>query len=189
MEDLTKAGYKYKQPHEGDFIMAINEDLGFKKKVRIISYESEFDTAGKLIDHQVVCGSEGLVNTSSDARFDNIYDELDKIQADINYVYIAANGKNMIYRGPDEPINDKLVINDVWYKAVGDGEHEMHLWTGAYWEKVVLEDARFNNLDANNITTGTLKGSHFSLNLDTGRLLIGESEENYRLYLDRKSVV
>lgn len=188
MEDLTKAGYKYKQPHEGDFIMAINEDLGFMKKIRIISYESEFDTSGQLIDHQVVCGSEGLVSTSSDAKFDKIYDDLDKIQADINYVYIAANGKNMIYRGPDEPINNKLVINDVWYKSVGDGEHVMHLWTGAYWEEVTLEDARFNNLDANAITTGTLRGSLFSLDLDTGRLLIGKSETDYSLYFDGSSL-
>lgn len=34
MEDLTKAGYNYDQPHEGDYIMAINKDLGFEQKFR-----------------------------------------------------------------------------------------------------------------------------------------------------------
>jgi len=32
MEDLTRAGYKYTQPVAGDYIMAINETLGFKVK-------------------------------------------------------------------------------------------------------------------------------------------------------------
>src|SRR5699024_5234914 len=42
MEDLTKAGYEYKQPRSGDQIMVINEELGFKRKVRMVSYESEY---------------------------------------------------------------------------------------------------------------------------------------------------
>ncbi|HZK00253.1 MAG TPA: phage tail protein, partial [Tissierellaceae bacterium] len=184
MEDLTKAGYKYEQPQEGDYIMVINEDIGFKKKVRIVSYESEFDTRGELIDHQVVCNSVGLVKATGDSRFDDIWHEIDKIEKNINVTYIAANGKNMIYRGPNEPNHDQLIINDTWYKDVGNGEHEVYIWTGAYWEKIIIEDARFNNLDANSMTTGSLRGGKVSWDLDTGRLLMGNSVSDYSLYFD-----
>ena len=36
MEDLTRAGYKYTQPRAGDYIMAINETIGFREKIRIV---------------------------------------------------------------------------------------------------------------------------------------------------------
>ena len=38
MEDLTRAGYQYTQPRAGDYIMAINETIGFREKIRIVSF-------------------------------------------------------------------------------------------------------------------------------------------------------
>ncbi|GEM_PF-3032575 len=188
MEDLTKAGYEYEQPQEGDYIMVINEDIGFKRKVRIISYESEFDSTGKLIDHQVTCNSVGLIQSKNDSKFDNIYKEIEKIEKSIDFVYIAANGKNMIYKGPTEPTGEDLVINDMWYKPVGNGEYEMRIWTGAYWEKIVVEDARFKNLDASNITTGSIRGPNFELDLVNDFILMGKSyPDDYKLYFDKNT--
>ncbi|MDK6519732.1 hypothetical protein QP149_26475, partial [Escherichia coli] len=57
MEDLTKAGYQYKQPRAGDQIMAINKDLHFERKVRIVSYTSIYDTNGDLVEHEISCNS------------------------------------------------------------------------------------------------------------------------------------
>lgn len=188
MEDLTKAGYEYEQPQEGDYIMVINEDIGFKRKVRIISYESEFDSTGKLIDHQVTCNSVGLIQSKNDSKFDNIYKEIEKIEKSIDFVYIAANGKNMIYKGPTEPTGEDLVVNDMWYKPVGNGEYEMRIWTGAYWEKIVVEDARFKNLDASNITTGSIRGPNFELDLVNDFILMGKSyPDDYKLYFDKNT--
>src|SRR5699024_2742379 len=64
MEDLTRAGYEYKQPHEGDSIMAINNNLGFQRKVRIVSYETDFDVEGNILDHRITCNSIGMVEES-----------------------------------------------------------------------------------------------------------------------------
>ena len=54
MEDLTRAGYDYTQPTAGDYIMAINETLGFKEKIRIVSFTSEYDITGQLVKHEVL---------------------------------------------------------------------------------------------------------------------------------------
>ena len=49
MEDLTQAGYEYTRPRAGDYIMAINETIGFREKIRIVSYESSYDVTGRLL--------------------------------------------------------------------------------------------------------------------------------------------
>ena len=61
MEDLTQAGYKYTRPRAGDYIMAINETIGFREKIRIVSYESSYDVTGRLLSHKVTCNDIGTV--------------------------------------------------------------------------------------------------------------------------------
>ncbi|QYU58215.1 phage tail protein [Weissella confusa] len=46
LEDLQKSGYEYELPTSGDYVMLIDETLGFSRKVRIVSTEVEYDVMG-----------------------------------------------------------------------------------------------------------------------------------------------
>lgn len=94
-----------------------------------------------------------------------------------NTIEKAANGKNRIFRGADEPL-EGMSKNDVWYKPVGDGEIEMYVYDGAYWNKEAysadslggtVNFANINaiNLNLNALTTASISGANFWLNLIT----------------------
>ena len=51
----------------------------------------------------------------------------------IQYIQTAANGKNKIFRGPVEP-TEGMMVNDLWYKPVGEGETMLYTWNGETWE-------------------------------------------------------
>lgn len=97
-----------------------------------------------------------------------------------NTIEKAANGKNRIFRGADEPL-EGMSKNDVWYKPVGDGEIEMYVYDGAYWDKEAysagslggtVNFANINaiNLNLNTLTTASITGLNMWLNLITGEM-------------------
>ena len=134
MEDLTEAGYEYDQPHEGDYIMAINDDLRFRQKIRIMSYTTEYDTAGNILNHEVSCGSDNLITNvakSESANQRKIWDGINDAQNSANLAWISADGKNHIYWGEDEPTGPHNV-GDTWYQKVGE-ETVMKFWNGYEW--------------------------------------------------------
>ena len=137
MEDLTKAGYEYDQPHEGDYIMAINKDLGFEQKIRIMSYTTSYDTEGNIIDHDVSCGSDNLVSqaTKSDNDFrKNVQAGLENAVNTANQAWISADGKNKVFTGTDEPVATNK--GDIWYQV--DGEKTiMKFWNGYEWQAFI----------------------------------------------------
>lgn len=137
MEDLTKAGYEYDQPHEGDYIMAINKDLGFEQKIRIMSYTTSYDTEGNIIDHDVSCGSDNLVSqlTKSDNDFrKNVQAGLENAVNTANQAWISADGKNKVFTGTDEPVATNK--GDIWYQV--DGEKTiMKFWNGYEWQEFI----------------------------------------------------
>ena len=103
MEDLTRAGYRYTQPVAGDYIMAINETLGFKEKIRIVSFTSEYDVAGQLIKHTVTCNDIGSVKKLS-ASYTHTQHQAANAEENANTAYefanralISADGKNTYY--------------------------------------------------------------------------------------------
>lgn len=132
MEDLTKAGYKYDQPHAGDYIMAINDDLHFRQRIRIISYETQYDTEGNVVKHDVTCGSENLAKrtSSSESSFrQEIQDGVTNAINTANAALISADGSHQIFWG-DEPKDPRP--GDTWYKE--DGEKTVMLvWNGYEW--------------------------------------------------------
>lgn len=140
MEDLTLAGYEYEQPQEGDYIMAINKDLDFEKKIRIVSFTSEYDIEGNLISHKVTCNSIGVVDRidASDSSIKKDVAESLQLAKDAqdtaNTAAVSADGKNTIFYGPDEPKANK--VGDVWFQTVGE-ETVMKTWNGAEWVSVV----------------------------------------------------
>ena len=140
MEDLTKAGYSYEQPHEGDYIMAINDDLGFRQKIRIMSYVTEFDTEENIIKHDVSCGSANLVSKVSNAENgfkDQVQADLENAVNNANSALIAANGKNKVFTGPDEP--EATSIGDIWYHEIGE-QTIMKYWNGYEWVPFINPD-------------------------------------------------
>ena len=97
-----------------------------------------------------------------------------------NTIEKAANGKNRVFRGTDEPLTG-MVKNDVWYKPVGAGEIEMYVFDGAYWQKEAysadslggtVNFANINaiNLNLNTLTTASITGANMWLNLITGEM-------------------
>ncbi|MGF1918964.1 phage tail protein, partial [Enterococcus faecalis] len=62
MEDLRQAGYPYGFPKPGDYLLAVNETLQFKQKVRIVGVDEDFDSLGHSIGHTVTCNSLNLVD-------------------------------------------------------------------------------------------------------------------------------
>lgn len=141
MEDLTKAGYDYDQPHEGDYIMAINKDLGFEQKIRIMSYTTSYDTEGNIIDHDVSCGSDNIIqkkiNQDNDYRKE-VQAGLENAISTANQAWISADGKNKVFQGPDRPTATNK--GDIWYQV--DGEQTiMNYWNGFDWVPFINPDA------------------------------------------------
>lgn len=94
------------------------------------------------------------------------------------YAQTAANQKNRVFRGTNMP-SVGMKYNDLWYKPVGEGEIELYRYDGLVWnlEKVsggliqgVLDadsgDLDIINLNASNITTGTMGAQYIALSGD-----------------------
>ena len=147
MEDLTKAGYEYEQPHEGDYIMAVNKDLGFEQKIRIMSYETSYDTNGNIIDHKVSCGSDNIIRKSIKEDDDfrkEIQAGLEGAISTSNKAWVSANGKNAVFEGPDEPT--ATAIGDTWFQIDGD-KKIMRIWNGYEWKPVFNPGEIENKID------------------------------------------
>lgn len=147
MEDLTRAGYKYTQPRAGDYIMAINETIGFREKIRIVSYESSYDVTGRLIKHKVTCNDIGTVQKAissegSIARSVGQSKEYaESALAIATQALVSADGKNTIYYGAEKPRDQPrgtLHRGDLLYLTVGE-ETEIYFWNGAEWELKILK--------------------------------------------------
>ena len=147
MEDLSRAGYRLSRPNPGDYIMAINETLGFSQKVRIVSFTSEYDVGGNLISRKVVCNDIGSVQRrasemSSLARsVQDVATENAKAIATATKALVSADGKNTIYFGEskprDEPVGT-LRKGDQLYLKEGE-KTNLYFWNGAEWELNPLE--------------------------------------------------
>lgn len=147
MEDLSRAGYRLSRSNPGDYIMAINETLGFSQKVRIVSFTSEYDVGGNLISRKVVCNDIGSVQRrasemSSLARsVQDVAAENAKAIATATKALVSADGKNTIYfsesKPRDEPVGT-LRKGDQLYLKEGE-KTNLYFWNGAEWELNPLE--------------------------------------------------
>ena len=151
MEDLTRAGYKYKQPRAGDYIMAINETIGFREKIRIVSYESSYDVTGRLIKHKVTCNDIGTVQkaiTSEGSIMRSVSESREYAEGALSVAtraLVSANGKNTNYYGAKKPEDNPrgtLHEGDLLYLTVGE-ETELYYWSGTEWlPKILKVDTR-----------------------------------------------
>ncbi|KIS04797.1 phage protein [Streptococcus equi subsp. zooepidemicus Sz16] len=143
MEDLTRAGYRCERPVAGDYIMAINETLGFQERIRIVSFTSYYDATGALVKHEVTCNDIGSVKKQSVGSL-SINGRINQIAADIasaievaTQALVSADGKNTVYGGIEMPKDEPkgtLKKGDILFLKVGDTTR-MYFWNGAEWEE------------------------------------------------------
>nr|DAP25749.1 MAG TPA: tail protein [Caudoviricetes sp.] len=147
MEDLTQAGYKYTRPREGDYIMAINETIGFREKIRIVSYESSYDVTGRLLSHKVTCNDIGTVQkaiTSEGSIMRSVSESKEYAEGALEVAtraLVSANGKNTNYYGATKPKDEPrgtLHEGDLLYLTVGE-ETELYYWSGTEWLPKILK--------------------------------------------------
>lgn len=147
MEDLTQAGYKYTRPRAGDYIMAINETIGFREKIRIVSYESSYDVTGRLLSHKVTCNDIGTVQkaiTSEGSIMRSVSESKEYAEGALEVAtraLISANGKNTNYYGTTKPKDEPrgtLHEGDLLYLTTGE-ETELYYWSGTEWLPKILK--------------------------------------------------
>lgn len=147
MEDLTRAGYKYTQPRAGDYIMAINETIGFREKIRIVSYESSYDVTGRLLSHKVTCNDIGTVQkaiTSEGSIMRSVGQSKEYAESALaiaTKALVSADGKTTTYYGVEKPRDQPrgtLHRGDLLYLTVGE-ETELYFWNGSEWELKILK--------------------------------------------------
>ncbi|MBZ5946025.1 phage tail protein [Leuconostoc gasicomitatum] len=144
--DLTAAGYPYKMANVGDWLMAIDERLDFKQRIRIISIDDEFSVEGTRISYIVTAGNVGIVqkyqdsNASLATQVNNAMDAANQAVTDANVALIAANGKNTSYYVDSIDILPKTANEgDLGWVQTGDGR-VLYIYTkkadgSFYWEK------------------------------------------------------
>lgn len=153
MEDLTRAGYQYTQPRAGDYIMAINETIGFREKIRIVSFESSYDVTGRLINHKVTCNDIGSVQKQISSESSIIRsvgqnkEYAESALAVATKALASADGKNTVYYGATKPKDEPIGTirrGDILYLTAGE-ETEMYIWNGSEWElrKLKFDTAEF----------------------------------------------
>lgn len=147
MEDLTQAGYKYTRPRAGDYIMAINETIGFREKIRIVSYESSYDVTGRLLSHKVTCNDIGTVQkaiTSEGSIMRSVSESKEYAEGALEVAtraLVSANGKNTNYYGTTKPKDEPrgtLHEGDLLYLTVGE-DTELYYWSGSEWLPKILK--------------------------------------------------
>lgn len=136
--DLENAGYpNYESPKVGDWILAIDEALNFKRKIRIIELEEQFDVTGKRIGYTATCGDLSIID-----QYTNIQSSLDSrvqsIQRSVDDVAASANGKNSNYYGAKEPVSANE--GDLWFDQSNSDPDKWSIkqLANGRWEQLTL---------------------------------------------------
>ena len=95
--------------------------------------------------------------------------QANQAQAAAKKAQTTADGKNLIYRGPDEPNHDGLKPGDLWWKQAVNSTHVTQILT---WDGIQF--ARFD-LAANDIVAvGTISADHLASNsITTDKIVSG----------------
>lgn len=144
--DLTAAGYPYKMANVGDWLTAVDENLDFKQRIRIISIDDEFSADGTRISYTVTAGDIGLTkkyqdaNASMASQVANAIVSAGQASTDANFALIAANGKlTAYYVGSYDDLPTTANEGDLGWVTSGDGRL-LYIYTkkadgSYYWEK------------------------------------------------------
>lgn len=180
--DLAKSlDYKDTQSIEEvnlcDWVTVYFENFDIQTNAKIIKVV--WDEILDQYDSIEIGEARASLSTSIDATIDG---KLETIVRNVNTVQRAANGKNKIYRGVDEPLSG-MVKNDLWYKPVGAGEIELYNYDGAYWkiEKVSAGllggtlDAKNGDVNLINVNASSIVAESLSaITTNTGALNVSD---------------
>ena len=155
-----------------DWVTIYFEEYGIKTNEKII--KTVWDDLLQQYDSIEVGEARASLAQSINTTVDG---KLETVAVNLNTIRLAADGKTKIYTGVAEPVASN--INDLWYKPVESGAVEMYRWDGIIWAlqktsadalagTVDFATVQAINIDANAISTGTLSGANFWLNLITG---------------------
>ncbi|POD82396.1 Serine-rich adhesin for platelets [Lactiplantibacillus plantarum subsp. plantarum] len=146
--DLENAGYpNYEAPKVGDWILAIDEALNFKRKIRIIQLEEQFDVTGKRIGYTATCGDLNIVDQYTHLQI-SLDSKVQRIQETVDAAMISANGKNTNYYGAKEPVSANE--GDLWFDQSDSDPDKWSIkqWFNGRWEQITLNpgevDAKVN---------------------------------------------
>ena len=146
--DLENAGYpNYEAPKVGDWILAIDEALNFKRKIRIIQLEEQFDVTGKRIGYTATCGDLSIVDQYTHLQ-SSLDSKVQRIQESVDAAAISANGKNTNYYGAKEPVSANE--GDLWFDQSNSDPDKWSIkqWVNGRWEQITLNpgevDAKVN---------------------------------------------
>ncbi|MBO2708494.1 hypothetical protein GTO98_15245 [Lactiplantibacillus plantarum] len=136
--DLENAGYpNYEAPKVGDWILAIDETLNFKRKIRIIQLEEQFDVTGKRIGYTATCGDLSIVDQYTHLQ-SSLDSKVQRIQESVDNVAISANGKSSNYYGAKEPVSANE--GDLWFDQSDSDPDKWSIkqWVNGRWEQITL---------------------------------------------------
>ncbi|MGG7601620.1 phage tail protein [Weissella cibaria] len=138
LEELQNAGYDYESPVPGDYILAVDEQLDFNQRIRIISVEEQYNIYGERISSSVEAGSLSATKHKLDGSESNsVVLALSHATEQADNAVKTANGKNTSYYGPNEPQNPRE--GDMWWYDNGSGTSFMKQFTNGEW--VILVDS------------------------------------------------
>ncbi|TVV33790.1 hypothetical protein FO436_03910 [Weissella cibaria] len=138
LEELQNAGYDYESPVPGDYILAVDEQLDFNQRIRIISVEEQYNIYGERISSSVEAGSLSATKHKLDGSESNsVVLALSHATEQADNAVKTANGKNTSYSGPNEPQNPRE--GDMWWYDNGSGTSFMKQYTNGEW--VILVDS------------------------------------------------
>ena len=136
--DLENAGYpNYEAPKVGDWILAIDEALNFKRKIRIIQLEEQFDVTGKRIGYTATCGDLSIVDQYTHLQ-SSLDSKVQRIQESVDNAVSSANGKSTNYYGAKEPV--KANEGDLWFDQSNSDPDKWTIkqWLNGRWEQITL---------------------------------------------------
>ncbi|TVV27258.1 phage tail protein [Weissella cibaria] len=138
LEELQNAGYDYESPVPGDYILAVDEQLDFNQRIRIISVEEQYNIYGERISSSVEAGSLSATKQKLDGSESNsVVLALSHATEQADNAVKTANGKNTSYSGPNQPQNPRE--GDMWWYDNGSGTSFMKQYTNGEW--VILIDS------------------------------------------------
>lgn len=162
----------------GDTVAIVRHDIKIEYFTRV------YKVTHNLLDEQqneIELGDD-LSQNSITSTFNSLSESVNTIKHVANYAAISADGKNTNYYGQAQPNNP--LEGDLWYKDLGNGDVEMYQYHAGNWILITstvsadqitsgtLNAGKVNviNLNANNITSGTIKGTNLGINLNSGEV-------------------
>ncbi len=126
----------------GDTITVRHSEMGVDVKGQVVQveYDAIAEKNKKVSIGNVKARLTDTINSNADI-INNVGDRITSANQKANEAIQAANGKNKIYWGPDEPTGN-LNEGDVWFKTV-DGEYtRTYRYDGVQWQLIVSMDIK-----------------------------------------------